>query len=328
VHAARQSRPPKAFPVGPAGRPRGRRATVLLAALSVSLTILTLTSTGASASTPCPQTFGSFSVRDSPQACWTPYAIDSPFNRPIPADAPTASDNSEIASHMLSDQYHFQGDSHSFAFLSEGSRPVYWSRATDPLVTIHCTAAWGAGTCQGTNGVIVDNLQIHIPTGAQPEQEWDHHMIVIDQANNAEYDFERAFWTGPDELTVWAASEMPVAGSAATGVGGRGDAASFGLMAGIIRPEELRDGEINHALAISVPCTTGYVWPATGPWGAPCNQLNQAEAGALHLGSLLQLQMSDAQIAATHAPAWQQTVMRAMARYGMYVNDSNGPGDH
>ena len=34
--------------------------------------------------------------------------------------------------------------------------------------------------------------------------------------------------------------------------------------------------------------------------------------------------MTDAQIAATGAPTWEQTIMTAMAHYGMYVNDTDG----
>lgn len=37
--------------------------------------------------------------------------------------------------------------------------------------------------------------------------------------------------------------------------------------------------------------------------------------------------MSDTQISATGAPAWQQAVMWAMAHYGMNIVDTNGPGD-
>jgi hypothetical protein len=48
---------------------------------------------------------------------------------------------------------------------------------------------------------------------------------------------------------------------------------------------------------------------------------------AAPLGTLLQLDMSDAQIAASGAPAWEQTIMTAMAHYGMYVNDTGDPGD-
>jgi hypothetical protein len=36
--------------------------------------------------------------------------------------------------------------------------------------------------------------------------------------------------------------------------------------------------------------------------------------------------MSDAQIAKFHGPTWEKTIMTAMARYGVYINDTMGPG--
>src|SRR6185437_12689975 len=83
---------------------------------------------------------------------------------------------------------------------------------------------------------------------------------------------------------------------------------------------------INHALAINVPCTNGSVFPAQGANGMPCNKL-QGQNGAgtpAPLGTLFQLNMTDAQIAASGAPAWEKTIMTAMAHYGMYVNDTDG----
>jgi hypothetical protein len=282
---------------------------------------------GAGAAGSCDGSFGSFSAATPPAACWTPFNSGSPFNTQIPAGSPSASDSSAIVSHMLRYTYRFEGDGQHFRFHSQGSRPIYWSKPTDPLVTVHCTAEWGPGTCQGANGQVIDNIQIHIPAGAQPQNSWDHHMVVVDQQNNVEYDFERASWSGPHELTVWSGSQIPAAGPDATGLGGNADAGSFGLLAGIVRASEFRSNSINHALAISVPCTQGYVWPAKGPWGLDCGQDSQSSSDAPHMGTLLQLQMSDAQIAATGAPQWQQAIMRAMSHYGLYINDTNGSDD-
>lgn len=36
--------------------------------------------------------------------------------------------------------------------------------------------------------------------------------------------------------------------------------------------------------------------------------------------------MSDLEINLLDAPAWQKTILHAMARYGMYVGDTGGPG--
>ena len=75
----------------------------------------------------------------------------------------------------------------------------------------------------------------------------------------------------------------------------------------------------------SVHCVQLHdVWPAParGHGDSVC-----AHGPGPHFGNLLQLNMSDTAIAATHAPPWQQAIMKAMAHYGMYVEDTNGPGN-
>ena len=298
------------------------------AALAPMLLPLTAASGSVSAPVqPCPQLFGLFTAHSPPPGCWRPYGPNSPFNKPIPAGALQASDSNAIVRQMLREGIGFAGGKQSFQLDSLGSRPIYWAQPSDPLVRIHCTYMWGPRTCEGANGVVVDGLQIHIPAGAQPEQASDGHLTVIEQAAGAEYDFEHASWTSPTELTVASGSEIPISADAGTGLGGIADAGDFGLLGGVIRASELKAGVINHALAISVPCTQGYVWPSRGPWGLGCASIGKSSWGALHMGSLLQLKMSNRQIAATGAPRWERTIMRAMAHYGLYINDTNGGGD-
>jgi hypothetical protein len=276
------------------------------------------------AAPPCGSSVASFASTNTAPSCWRPYDSGSPFNTVIPSN-PTLSPNSgsEVAN-MEQYDYTFDGNSSSMQYTSDGSRPVYYATDSDPLVTINCTAYWGPNTCQGWNGIPIDNIQIHIPSGAQPESDWDHHMIVVDTTTDTEYDFERASWSSSNVLTVWSGSEEPLDG---TGLGGGADAADFGLLGGTISAAQLASGTINHALAVSVPCTTGYVYPATMANGQPCSDVNQSPTNALPLGALLQLNMTPTQIAATHAPKWEQTIMTAMATYGMYANDTNGSPD-
>jgi hypothetical protein len=42
------------------------------------------------------------------------------------------------------------------------------------------------------------------------------------------------------------------------------------------------------------------------------------------MGAHFFLDMSESEIVASGAPAWKQTIMRAMARYGMFVGDTGG----
>jgi hypothetical protein len=279
--------------------------------------------------TPCPQNFGSFSAGNWPSACWRPYGPTSPFNRELPSNPRLASDSSGV----VADLEHYGttlNRSGRFQLDSNGRDGVYYSKPSDPLVRIHCTYNWGPSTCQGSNGVVVDGMKIHLPAGAQPQNGTDQHMTVIDQANGVEYDFDQASASG-STLTVWAGGQIPIGADSGTGLGVPGTAAGFSVLAGLIRAPELAASSINHALAISIPCTDGYVWPARRANGLGCDSIGQSPPGgasAPPLGALFQLKMSDAQIAAFRAPAWERAIMTAMAHYGLYVNDTNGGGDN
>jgi hypothetical protein len=310
------------------------RTLLRRAALFACLLVPALSAAGpASAASPvCAHTFGSFSASNFPDACWRPYSANSPFNRALPANPTIASDSASIIANLTANNVNFEGGQGQFAFTSDDSRDgVYYSRTTDPVVTINCTYYWGPGTCTGADQVNIDGRQIHIPAGAMPQDNGsDMHMTVVDQADQDEYDFEHATWSADHRtLNVWAGAEIPAGPNLGTGLGGGGTAAGFSTLAGLITEPELASGAINHAIAINVPCTSGSVYPAQGDNGLPCTKVQgQNNTGtAAPLGTLFQLNMTDAQIANSGAPAWEQTIMTAMAHYGMYVNDTDGIGN-
>jgi hypothetical protein len=277
----------------------------------------------------CAQAFGSFSAANYPSGCWRPYGAGSPFNHQLPANPTVASDSGSIIANLTANKVNFEGEANQFAFTSDDGRDgVYYSRPSDPVVSIHCTYYWGPGTCTGADKVNIDGKQVHVPAGAMPQDNGsDLHMTVVDQASQLEYDFEHATWSSDHKtLNVWAGAEIPAGPNLGTGLGGGGTAAGFSTLAGLITAPELASGTINHALAINVPCSNGSVFPAQGANGMPCTKL-QGQNGAgtpAPLGTLFQLNMTDAQIAGSGAPAWEKTIMTAMAHYGMYVNDTDG----
>jgi hypothetical protein len=299
--------------------------------LAVLFSTLMIGSASADSSV-CAQAFGSFSASNYPSGCWRPYSSSSPFNHPLPPNPTIASDSASIVSNLTANDDNFEGGSGQFAFTSDDGRDgVYYSRPSDPTVTINCTYYWGPGTCSGANKVNVDGQQIHIPAGAMPQDNGtDMHMTVVDQTNQIEYDFEHATWSADHKtLNVWSSAEIPAGPNLGTGLGSGGTAAGTATLAGLITEPELASGTINHALAINVPCTNGAVYPAEQANGLACNQeQGQNNTGtAAPLGSLFQLNMTDAQIANSGAPAWEKTIMTAMAHYGMYVNDTDGIGN-
>ena len=138
------------------------------------------------------------------------------------------------------------------------------------------------------------------PGGAQPQSGSDGHLTVIETATGAEYDFWDAAIEGS---TLEAGTGSVVNVNTGNGLGAQGDAANFALSAGLLRPSELASGVINHALVVTVPCTSangatvGYSYPATGGWGEACGDYwNESGNGAPLLGQLLRLNLTDAQI--------------------------------
>ena len=88
----------------------------------------------------------------------------------------------------------------------------------------------------------------------------------------------------------------------------------------MIRVSEMRAGVINHALFMTVNCHHGNVWPANNVGTHGLCSLKNAPA----MGQHFWLDMTPAQINAQSVPGWQKIILRAMARYGMYVGDDGG----
>jgi hypothetical protein len=306
----------------------------LLAALAVAIT-LTPASAGASTGNPvasaaaaCERAQVSINTAGT-FACARPYAPSSVFNRALPGHPQLAPDSSAIVSSFQSHGVAFQGGPGTSALTTVSGRiAVYYSASSDPLVRIHCTYYWGANTCSGANGVVIDGARVRMPTAAQPAPGSDGHMTIVDQANGREYDFEHASWSpGHRTLNVWAGAEVPIGTDVGNGLGSGATAADFANLAGLITEPQLAAGQIDHAISIDVPCTDGYVYPATLANGQPCSDITTYHGGAEPaLGQLMQLNMSDAQIAKFHGPKWEKTIMTAMAHYGVYINDTMGPG--
>ena len=153
-------------------------------------------------------------------------------------------------------------------------------------------------------------------------------MIIVETATGQEYDFWHTSISG-STLTAGTGAVENVNTSA--GTADAGDAAAFALTAGLLRPSELASGHINHALVMTIPCTdangptVGYSWPATGGWGEYCGEYwTESASSAPTIGQLFKLNMTDAQIAASGAPTWEQTIMTALAHYGAYAEDTEG----
>jgi hypothetical protein len=316
--------------------PGGRRAGRLIARAAAGLAGLAMllgTHATASAAVSCPQTSAPSSALSAMSAdqtaCWHPFGSSSPFNTALPQNPKLATDNTSVRQHIAQYGWDVMDSSTGFSISeADGTRPLYFASASDPVMTVDCTGEYGPMSCGGGNGVTTNGARIHVPAGAEPTANWDGHLTIIETDTGMEYDFWHASVSGS---TITAGTGAVFSTSSSDGTNDGGDAASLALTAGLLRPSELASGHIDHALVISVPCVNangadvGWVWPASGGWGEPCGEYwNEDSSSAPPIGSLFKLNLSDAQIAASGAPAWEQTIMTALAHYGAYAEDTNG----
>jgi hypothetical protein len=250
-----------------------------------------------------------------PGACWRPYGAASPFNQPLPA-SPRVSRNSRAVVRRLT----ASGGPADLIAGTAGTRsdwdhPTYWARRSDPVFTLHCyELVWGLCEIQGA--------RIHIPDAARPAAGGDGHLTVIDPAHRWEYDLYkvRSKPRGGGTLEMRFGGRTRIGGPRSTGLGSNATAAHFGLLAGVIRPEELAAGRIRHALFVRVDCDNGqFVFPASG-LGARCDEPRAAPPQ----GARFQLAMPKARINALDVPPWKRAVLSAMATYGFFIGDTGG----
>lgn len=249
-----------------------------------------------------------------PSACWRPYSRHSPFNRPAPTSPRLHGQSGRIAA-----RFREWGPVQRLVLGTSGTRrdfahPVYYSKADSPVFRVNCVL-W--------RRCAVEGLELRIPDEARPAAGGDGHMAVVDQRAGWEYDFwqVRRKPKGGGTLVVSHGGRTRIRG---TGLGSNATAAHFGLLAGIVRPQELAAGRIAHALFITVRCSSGRsVYPsAPRGTGAPCRRFGEPDAGAPPMGARLWLDMSEREINRLAVPDWKRTVLRALHRYGGFVGDT------
>jgi hypothetical protein len=200
--------------------------------------------------------------------------------------------------------------------------PVVYSQPTDPEYTVHCVK-YGCDDLEGK--------RVRIPVGARPAGGGDGHLAVVDQASGLEYDLYETGTPGGSggTLNVGSGGVSRIDGTGISvdldgdGVISEATAAKFGLLAGIVRAEELAAGKINHALFITVPCgaqSPAYVAPAL-KGGTLCSD----NTNRVPMGARLRLNMSDAEIDALNVEPWKKAVLHALHTYGAYMGDTGGP---
>jgi hypothetical protein len=260
---------------------------------------------------------GSTSAVSDPTAPVTPavdvfgrlYAALSPFNQPVPPEAPVDPNSPTMVQGLV------QAATNAGAIVAvkRYSTPIYYADASTPRYDVRLTASWRAADYL---------LDVPIPSNATPAGGDDKHMVVIDTTNGCEYDFYDADPVAGGWEADWA-NALPLGslGIFEKGLSARGS--GFALPAGIIRPHELRNpdgspGRIEHALVFNTPYVKagGPVSPATESDG------QSTSAYAIPEGAHLQLD-PDFDVGTLDKP-YERVIARALQEFGAYVGDVSG----
>jgi hypothetical protein len=236
----------------------------------------------------------------------TPYfSAGGVWNQPVGNAQPVAN-SSALISYLTAHALHPNMTLRSWGVSVSETQP-----GQQPAFTVPCVM-WSNCTLDAFG-------QIPIPLTASPDSSGDGHLAVYDPTSGREWDM----WQAQKTASSWQAGGGAAVstlgdGVAPSGTAG-GDAANLPLLGGLVRPEEILQGHIDHALVFTMPgvSSVGHVCPATHHDGST------TDPNALLEGMRLQLDPS-VDVSQLPIPAWEKTLASAMQTYGMYLRDQGG----
>ncbi|MEZ5154738.1 MAG: hypothetical protein R2718_01380 [Solirubrobacterales bacterium] len=164
---------------------------------------------------------------------------------------------------------------------------------------------------------------ITIPPDACPDPRYDGWMTALDVGARIAYDFWRGRCEADGSLSYHYVKAWQLDGPGfqqPTGVSARGS--GLPLFAGLITPEEIRSGRIEHALAISIPgaAQRRYVQPASRTDGTGSFR-SVPEGARLRLRPGSERLLTDTFVRNGTEKATARAIITALERYGAIVVD-------
>lgn len=252
------------------------------------------------------------------------YSADSPFNQKISPN-PEIDPNSAILVNGLASVGQLILQIKKFA------APVYLADENTPRhdVKLECGPTWELGVSMMKDVPVPDWAEPSfdgepgdpLPSGCGEDSDQDNHMFILDLSTRCEYDFWQARKTNGQWLASWGNSiRMDSNGIYPKGFSARGS--GFAFLGGVIWPDELQAGRIEHALAFNYPFPKagGPVAPATDSDG------ESERVDALPEGALLQLN-PDLNLDELNVTPSEKAIARALQEYGMILVDGGGARD-
>jgi hypothetical protein len=170
-----------------------------------------------------------------------------------------------------------------------------------------------------------------MPVGAAPDPESDHHLLIIDRSTNIEYGmWDFAASNGTYTCGLGATQDLsgtgvrPLADTANPWWEAHGPrACGFGLIAGLIRPEEIAAGVIEHALVVAYPHIRSGFYLAPASTAQASNGAGAEPNRGIPCGGRIQYDPT-IDVDALNVSRAGKTILRALQIYGAYVGDYSG----
>ena len=234
---------------------------------------------------------------------WRPFSEKSPFNTRIPKDALLDPNSRKMIESLMDGTFSSRG--HLHVNIERWSIPVYRVPIPAPAIgTIVCDSKHFSG---------FESVTLPVWPALKPDPNADHHMAVLDRANGVAWDFWGARWED-GRLKTKAANKVDLAGDGLVPEGGC-RAVGFALLAGLITPEDIASGKINHALVFAHQ----YLAPKA-VWPANKHSRFERRANSIPCGGLVQLDPALDVNTLDLSPVGKM-IARALQEYGMYLSD-------
>ena len=228
----------------------------------------------------------------------------SPFYDTIPASAELDPNSSSMVSNLVK-----EANRGFNVCVKEWTVPVYWADGNTQKSDVKFTRSWAPK----------DKLKdVPIPDFAEADPESDGHMVIVDTENGCVYDFWEMRYKSGRWKAGWG-NALPLSGDGIFPDGFSARGSGFELLQGVIWPQELIAGEINHALIFSFDYTRsgGPVSPATESDGTTDGNSGIPEGALVQLDPNLDLSTLDLN-------SYELTIATALQKYGMYCADDGG----
>jgi hypothetical protein len=259
------------------------------------------------------------------------FAATSPWNVPASGSADPGSDTMIVSGRRgsLIDSLAGAGRTLDIAGTDDYPDygiPVFEADASTPRVAVADTYGWWGGGFAA----------VPVPVAAMPARGTDHHLCIVDRASHTLWEFWEMTKAPGGGWTAGAGVTFDLTGPGYQSEPNRLGARAYGgsAAAGLIRYDEMRAGQIKHALAMAYAWTRGTAYArGVGVDGKTQNiashndnvaDADRNTAANIPEGARLRLRPSVDLAARCGTNAACRTIGTALATYGAYMVDTAG----